>query len=121
MKNIIVKESTIQGRGVFASRDIKKGEVVLRWDTSHALPSAKNLSEKELKYISFIYGKIIVMQEPEKYVNHSCSPNTTTKNFCDVAIKDIKKGEEITQDYKETMLPETKTDFKCNCEKCKKV
>lgn len=38
--------------------------------------------------------------EPERYVNHSNHPNTyqDLKNKCDVALRDIKKGEMITTD-----------------------
>ena len=39
------------------------------------------------------------MQEPEKYVNHSCNPNTKYGNYSDIVIRDIKKGKEITGNY----------------------
>lgn len=60
------------------------------------------------------------MQAPEKYVNHSCEPNTTAKGFCDVAIRNIKKGEEITGNYEETAGG---ASFKCSCgsTNCKKI
>ncbi len=32
MKDIVVKKSKIIGKGVFAIRDFKKGEVVLKWN-----------------------------------------------------------------------------------------
>jgi len=52
------------------------------------------------------------MQVPEKYVNHSCNANTRVGNQCDIAIRDIKKGEEITSDYgKEGSF----ISFKCEC------
>ena len=49
-----------------------------------------------------------LMKLPEKYVNRSCNANTKSKNLCDVAIRDIKKGEEITSSYKNN-------SFKCKC------
>lgn len=57
------------------------------------------------------------MQAPEKYINHSREPNTKAKNHCDVAIRDIKAGEEITSNYSKNSL----TPFKCNCgsKKCR--
>jgi len=58
-------------------------------------------------------GKYVIMQDPEKYVNHSCDANTTAKQFCDIAKRDIKKGEEITANYKEELSPST--EMKCNC------
>lgn len=61
------------------------------------------------------------MQSPEKYVNHSCNANTYSDNFCDIAKRDIKEGEEITADYSKDML--TNDFMKCNCESkdCKKI
>ncbi len=121
--NVIVKNSNIGGKGVFALRDFKKGEIILHWDISHILSKEKvdEMTNDEKKYISFLDNKYVIMQEPEKYVNHSCDPNTTAKNFCDVAIKNIKTGEEITADYTEELPPNT--TMKCNCgsRNCKKV
>ncbi len=51
------------------------------------------------------------MQSPEKFVNHSCQANTKVKNGCDIAIKNIKKGEEITADYGK----EISVSFICRC------
>lgn len=121
--NVIVKNSHIEGKGVFALRDFKEGEIVLNWDTSHNLPKeiVDKMSNEEKKYISFLNGKYVIMQEPEKYVNHSCEPNTTAKNFCDVVLRDIKKGEEITGDYTEELPPGTYMKCNCGSKKCKKI
>jgi SET domain-containing protein len=112
-----IKDSEIHGKGVFAARDFECGEVVLRWDSSHVVSNkkAKEASKKDGVYVNFVDDKYILMQDPEKYVNHSCEPNTTIKNACDVAIRDIKKGEEITGDYTE----DSPFGFrmKCNCRK----
>jgi len=35
--NIIVKKSKIHGRGVFANKDFKKNEIVIKWDISHLI------------------------------------------------------------------------------------
>lgn len=80
-KLVLVKNSKIQGKGVFARRDIKKGEVVLRWDTSHLLKKSEvdRLSSKEKKYVTYLNNKYVLMQIPERYVNHSCDPNTLPK------------------------------------------
>lgn len=121
--NVIIKYSDIHGTGVFALRDFKKGEIVLHWNTSHTLPKEKveKIPHKEKKYLSFLEGKYLIMQEPEKYVNHSCKPNTTTQNFCDVAMRDIKTGEEITGDYTEVLPPYTSMECNCGSKKCRKI
>jgi len=119
--DIIVKKSKIEGKGVFAARDFKKGEVVVRWDTSKELSKeeAENWPEKEKKFVAFFGGKYVLELPPARYVNHCCEPNTFVKDFCDVALRDIKKGEEITSDY--AKCPELGMNMRCNCgsKKCR--
>jgi len=114
MQDIIIKKSKIHGRGVFANRDFKKGEIVLKWDISRTIPEKefRMLSEQEKIYTSFTEkGRYFMMQSPAKYVNSSCQSNTTVKNFCDIAIKNIKKGDEITSNY----FGSEYLKEKCNC------
>jgi len=121
--DIVIKKSKIAGKGVFATRDFKKGEIVIFWDISHQISqeNAKTASKEKQKYLAHINGKIIVQQEPAKYVNHSCDPNTNTKNFCDVAIKDIKNGEEITSDYSSDLENNETMICTCGSKNCKKI
>jgi len=120
---VMVKNSKIEGKGVFALRNFKKGEVILHWDASKTLLKevSDKMSQNDKKYVSFLGGKYIIMQAPEKYVNHSCEPNTTAKNFCDIAIRDIKKEEEITADYAEELPPDTSLEYHCGSKKCRGV
>lgn len=112
---VLVKESKIEGKGVFAIRNFKKGEIVLYWDTKQILEKdiIDTLSEADKKYITVINGHYTKMQEPEKFVNHSCEPNTYVDNFCDVALQNISEGEEITSDYTNS-LPDGIV-IECNC------
>ncbi len=59
-----------------------------------------NLPEKEKNFTHTHWGVIYLYSSPERYVNHSSNPNTKQdlKNKCDIAIRDIKKAEEITTD-----------------------
>lgn len=75
------------------------------------------LTNKEKHHTDRVGKKYFLMQTPEKYVDHSCEPNTKAKNHRDVAIRNIKKGEEITSNYsKNSLMP-----FKCKCgsKKCR--
>lgn len=123
MNKIIVKNSKINGRGVFALSDFKKGDAVLCWDVSRVLSKDEidKMSEEEKNYVSFLNGKYIQMQGPEKYVNHSCDPNTNVKDFCDVAVRDIKKGEEITSNYENDLLLNFCMKCSCGSYKCRKI
>jgi len=49
--NVIVKKSRIDGFGVFANKDFKKGEIVMKWDMSYTLSKEeiKALEENEKK------------------------------------------------------------------------
>lgn len=116
--DIIVKKSKIHGKGVFANKNFKKGEVVLRWNPKKITKKkSEELSTKERHYLEYQNGQYLLMQPPERYVNHSCDANTKVKNQSDIAVKDIKKGEEITSNYNKK-LP---VSFNCKCgsRKCK--
>ena len=121
-KDIIVKKSKIHEKGAFANKDFRKGEVVLKW---HPKILSKSKAEKlPAKYKIYLYkigNKYLLMQPPEHYVNHSCTPNTKPKGQTDIAIKSIKKGEEITSDY--TGSDEIPNNFPCKCKSknCKKL
>ena len=112
-KDTVVKNSKIHKKGVFAARDFKNGEIVLKWHPLLLSKSdAKKISPAKQHYVIKYGGKYILMQAPEKFVNHSCEPNTRVRNGSDVAMSNIKKGEEITTDYgKEVGL----VAFKCTC------
>ena len=120
-QNIIVKKSKIEKLGIFAAKNFKKGEVVLKWKSKKTLTKEQvdKLSKAEKHYVSsYVSGEYLFQQAPERYVNHSCNPNTEVKNNCDVAIKDIKKGEEITSDYaKDNLIHHIKC--RCSRKECK--
>ena len=109
MNNVIIKLSKINNKGVFADCDFKRGEVVLSWKPKVISEKEfRTLTEKNNHYLLKQDGNYFLMQSPEKFVNHSCEPNTKAINKSDVAIRDIKAGEEITSSY-------LKPDSKCNC------
>lgn len=114
-KKVIIKKSKIHGKGLFAAQDFKKGEIVLHWDLSHVLSEEEFavLSDEDRNYISVIKEKYILMQEPERYMNHSCAANTKVENFTDIALRDIALGEEITTNYSVEDSRDEK--MKCNC------
>jgi hypothetical protein len=123
MGKVIVKKSKIEGTGAFATQDFKKGDIVIKWDTSHKVhpDEISKLSEEEKQHTAFMGKEVFLQQAPAKYVNHSCEPNTHVKDFCDVAIKDIKKGEEITSDYSECLGVDEVIICTCGSKNCKKV
>jgi hypothetical protein len=53
--NILIKASKIQGKGVFAARDFRKGEIVMNWDASVILTKkeAEEIPKRVRKYLVF--------------------------------------------------------------------
>ena len=51
-------------------------------------------------YLSELEGGYILCMDNAKYTNHSSEPNMQmVDKFHSIAIRDIKEGEEITEDY----------------------
>lgn len=108
-----IKDSKVNGKGLFAIKIIKKGETVVRWHPKVLTKEeASKLPLREQKHYLFPDGNALLwMQPPERYMNHSCEANTQIVGKSDVASRDIMPGEEITSDY----LDLHTEDFECNC------
>ena len=120
--SIEIRDSTIQGRGVYAKHAFNAGEIVLRWDLSHTIPNDQlaTLPDDERRYTHpFDEQRTLIVQAPERFVNHSCAPNTEVRDFCDVAIRRIEVDEEITSDYGDVGAA---VGFECKCgsDQCRK-
>jgi SET domain-containing protein len=81
MKNVAVKKSRISGKGVFSNRSFRKGEMILEIDDSHVVTDPSKLTKEQHKFeLDYLAdGKIVIMQAPERYMNHSCDPNSYVK------------------------------------------
>ena len=113
--DVIMQPSGIHGTGLFAKRTFKAGEIVLRWklDVTIAAAELAALPSEEHKYVHPLDEKTcVILQPPERFVNHSCDNNTVAKDFADVAIRDIRIGEEITSDYS---VDGASQRFVCSC------
>ncbi len=107
MKKFIVKKTGGKGQGLFASKNIKKGEVLFHVDLS----KQKSYTPKEIEkmpdndHADYVgRGKYVMAFHPYSYINHSCNPNVIVKHESIakskfIAMHDIKKGEELTYDY----------------------
>ena len=69
-------------------------------------------------------GKVVLMQPPERYINHRCDPNTFTRTIAGdryvVALREIRPGEEITYDYCLNSVGDTAWDCTCGSPVCRK-
>ena len=108
MTNLVeVKHSPLHGKGVFATRNIIKGELLV---TSHmALIHVNENLPENLATLQFPWTEeydAICISDAGSFFNHSCKPNAevTDRDFTNlvqtfVAKTDILKGDEITIYY----------------------
>jgi SET domain-containing protein len=116
MERIVVKHSPIHGRGVFATRRIEMGEVIIDWSGCSEVLSdeaVKRLPREERLFVSVIDGQNVLFKPPARFVNHSCNPNARGSARRDVAIRVIEADDEITVDYVAEQVPGLR--LRCNC------
>jgi len=115
-----LKPSPIHGIGVFAIRDIPKGTLVTTYSVHNRKHTLISVSEEEFELIikeirdiildrtTFVKGQTRFTflhpnceQTLQSFINHSSTPNVTKTM---ITLRDIQKGEELTEDY--TLLGE---------------
>lgn len=112
------------GWGVFAKRDIDAKEIILEIDGPQIdFAETKRRGPRECMAIQIGYNKYIDTQPPGVLVNHSCSPNSGIRdNRYLVALRMIRRGEEIRYDYSTTMEEQSFTmECRCGARSCRKV
>jgi SET domain-containing protein len=118
-----VSESAIQGRGLFAAKPIKKGEIVAIkggyiFDRSSWKTMEKTLGSAEIPIAEEFVIAPANQNEREGcmiFTNHSCDPNIGVQGqIVFVAMRDIQAGEELTHDWATT--DDDTYEMKCNCE-----
>jgi hypothetical protein len=104
------------GYGLFASRDLSKGELILTFEGPLiSFLQTKTKGSWECMPLQIDHDLYIDTLPVGVFVNHSCSPNAGIKQDKDlVAITTIKRGEEIRFDYSTTMQEDSFT-MKCRC------
>lgn len=99
VSKVIIGKGNLAGKGVYANRDFKRGEIVLKYNLKPLTKEEyKKLPKNEKMFTHVHWRQIYLYLEPNRYVNNSKHPNTYQDlvNKCDVARRDIKKGEMIT-------------------------
>ena len=109
---IEVKDSPIHGRGLYATALIPKGTRLVDYlgeyiDLATArlrdVPGTADYSPYILYVDEDLFLDALNVDQPGRYANHSCDPNsevfTEGRVAFIMAIKDIAPGEEITYDY----------------------
>ncbi|MFA6254346.1 MAG: SET domain-containing protein [Candidatus Paceibacterota bacterium] len=108
-KKTYLDKSLIEGIGLFSGEDIIKGELVYK----HSPRFQHILSPEELEslpkdekdtfaHYGYLWqGKWYLDFDDVRFLNHATEPNLVLADEGIVATRDIVKGEELTQDYKD--------------------
>jgi SET domain-containing protein len=126
-----VDESKIHGRGLFATTDIAKNEIVAV-KGGHIIDRERlrrevtpRLGPVEIQIDDNLFIAPVTDEERESsmlYSNHSCDPNLGIRGeITFVAMRDIRAGEELTHDW--AMTDEDDYSLECNCgtANCRKI
>jgi hypothetical protein len=103
INSVIIGKGNLAGKGVYANRNFKKGQVVIHYNLKPLTEKEYDgLPQKERMFVHKHKGQIYLYSEPERYVNHSNNPNTyqDLDKKQDIALKEIKKGELLTTNAK---------------------
>jgi len=130
-----VRESAIQGRGVFAARRIPKDTWIVQYTgeiITHEESDRRYDDEAMDRHHTFLFIlddtyciDAAVGGSDARYINHSCEPNCEAvyaedaREIWIVAVRDIAKGEELTYDYGFTVemesWEEARRRYPCRC------
>jgi len=106
-----LEKSPVHGIGVFATQRIKKGEIIYihteKLDTLLSEEEFNNLNDEEKRifkhygYFDSSLKKWKLDHDDIRFCNHSKNSNITLVGGKILAKRNIKKGEELLQDYAE--------------------
>lgn len=125
-----IGRSPIHGRGLFATRPIRKGEVVAikGGHILDRLALSKVRRRIAASYVQIDDGFYIgatrqtEVGRNKMYLNHSCEPNLGIRGQVTfVARRDIKAGEELTYDWAMEENAPARTRCACRARRCRKT
>jgi hypothetical protein len=120
-----VKPSPINGLGVFAEKPLHAGEKILVIDDSRIVDEAHPLEPgDDPRHCDYLEAeRAVLMQSPERHINHCCDPNTYVRTIDGrrtvIALREIRKGDEITYDYCINSSGHTLWDCNCGAARCR--
>jgi len=119
-----VKETVGKGLGVFATRDILKDEIITEFKGPRVKIEQLEGIPREVQDHLFNVDadEYLITREPGVRTNHSCDPNAgIIRDVLLVAMRDIKKDEEITFDYSMIIADDWTLECTCGSLSCRKI
>lgn len=114
MIKFFIADSRINGKGVFAAENVKKGETVFILRGKKTVLTTEKSIMSTPNMVGLEKDTWIDPEPPIDYLNHSCDPNLGMRGrFLFVALKNIKKGTELNFDY--SISEDSMWEMKCSC------
>ena len=126
-KPYMMKGNSIAGYGIYASRAIRKGEIIFEGEGKAQRIITKRFVDKNWnedekmhfrRYAYPVSEELFILwdEDPSEWApqNHSCEPNSKFDGLNVYALRNIAAGEELTLDYAE-FLDENMEPFHCKC------
>lgn len=128
-----VRASSVHGKGVFATKKIGEGELVITytgeiisWEEADERHPHNPDDPNHTFYFALENDRVIdgaVNGNDARWINHSCEPNCEAvedEESVDIyTVRKIKAGEELTYDYgliiDDPITDELKADYACRC------
>jgi len=136
-QNVVLARSRIQGLGLYAARDLERGQMIIEYIGEIIRGNLTDIREK--RYESQNRGIYMFRLDDDRvvdatmtggvarYINHCCDPNcvTETVELADwhiiiFANRRISRGEELSYDYKFDYEDDNKIPCLCGAKNCKK-
>jgi uncharacterized protein len=119
---LTIRKSRINGKGCFATQPFPRGRKIAEYTGERItdLEAQKRAHTRRFLRICDIDGRWSLDGarggNGTHYINHCCEPNAymriTYGHVLFFALRDIHSGDEITIDYEQTLLPDSK---RCHC------
>ena len=110
-----------RGKGVFARRSFERGEFIFRRRHGRVVRTSRlaSLSAEERRHLCELDREwSAVLLPPGCYLNHSCEPNAMRSGVKVFAWRRIRKGEEITIDYRLNAFDGGRSSCHCGTKSC---
>ena len=123
---IEVRESAIEGLGVFAFEEFEEGDLVSTVNVVREITDSEPLRPEcgELfEHCAYPDGRVVLHGMPDRHMNHSCDPNAYESYERGVAVirarRSIQPGDEITVDYNINLAGGDSWPCACSAQRCR--
>ena len=124
MEELVVKESRIDGKGLFTTKTYAKGAHVYTYIPEKILGGSEvgSLTPEEKHHLNRVGDDLYeIVAPPGCFMNHSCEPNIKEHERRGYALRDLVPGEEVTVDYDKDGYFEVPMRCLCGTANCKKL